>query len=78
MYSLSHYLQGLSYIPDGCFGFLNHQQYGTHHPRRVEKPPPKIPSSAQFRDLRFDLPCTRPMNQIRGFEADHKESTTNI
>jgi len=22
----------------------------------------------------FDLPCTRPMNQIRGFEADHKET----
>ena len=25
--SLSHYLQGLSTIPGGCFGFLNHQQY---------------------------------------------------
>ena len=24
--SLSHYLQGL-YIPGGCLGFLNHQQY---------------------------------------------------
>ena len=39
---------------------------------------PKKPSGPQFRDLRFDLPCTRPMNQIRGFEADHKDSTTTV
>lgn len=26
--------------------------------------------------LRFDLPCTRPMNQIRGFETDTKDRWT--
>ena len=25
--SLSHYLRQILYIPGGCFGFLNHQQY---------------------------------------------------
>jgi len=26
---LSHYLQGILYIPGGCWGFLNHQDYET-------------------------------------------------
>ncbi len=32
MVKISHYLQGFSTIPSGCFGFLNHQQYHCRKP----------------------------------------------
>jgi len=31
--SLTHYFLGLGYIPGGCLGFLNHQQYFSALPR---------------------------------------------